>query len=85
MSYSKFLVDNTSCSRRFHISFDDQAEKLPHVELKCPYCDVTIFSADDHPNVTLARQENLVQTALLSSNLVKECNFSDPFRKTSKQ
>jgi len=81
MPYSKFLVDNTTCSRRFHISFDDAAEKLPHVEVKCPFCDAMIFAADDHPQVTLARQENLVQTAQLSEHLTKTCHFSDPFEK----
>jgi ribosomal protein S27AE len=86
LSYEKFTVDNTTCSRRFHIVFDDQDDKLPRVEVKCPYCDSAVFTATDHPKVTLARQENLVQTSQLSAILTKTCTFSDPFEKTkSKQ
>ena len=81
MSYTKILIDNTSCSRRFHVSFDDAGDVRPHVELKCPFCDVVVFSADNHPEVKLARQENLVQTAQLSDRLIAACDFSDPFEK----
>ncbi|MEN9835242.1 MAG: hypothetical protein RL011_1435 [Pseudomonadota bacterium] len=77
MSYKKLLVDNTVCSRRFHITFDDEATPQAKVEVKCPYCDVTIYSADNHPAVLLAREENLIKTSTLGDELVTVCAFED--------
>ncbi len=79
MSYCKVLVDNPSCSRRFHVTFDDEAQPEAKVELRCPFCDVVIFSKTDHPPATLARQENLTKTTNLSENLLTECKFRDSF------
>jgi len=81
MSYQKILVDSPKCSRRFHISYDDQAPHEEKVVLKCSFCDATIFSAEDHPPVTLARQENLTKTTKLSMDLVPECHFQDRFKR----
>ena len=81
MSYKKLLVDNTTCSRRFHITYDDQASPLPRVELRCQFCDARIFSAENHPPVTLAREENLIKTSALSEELMSECNFQDSLSK----
>jgi len=79
MTYQKILVDNVTCSRRFHISFDDSAPKARKVELACPFCKQVIFSEENHPPVKIARQENLVQTAELSDNIVRDCAFQDAF------
>jgi hypothetical protein len=79
MAYHKILVDNTTCSRRFHITYDDVREKLPRVEVKCQFCDVVIFSAENHPAVSLAREENLVKTSALSEDVISECHFKDKF------
>ena len=81
MSYQKILVDNTTCSRRFHITFDDSAEVLPRVELRCQFCDAVIFAESNHPPVTLAREENLVKTSALSEHVVTECHFEDVLSK----
>ena len=81
MSYQKILVDNTTCSRRFHITFDDSAEAMPRVELRCQLCNAVIFAENNHPPVTLAREENLVKTSSLSENLVTECHFEDVLSK----
>jgi hypothetical protein len=81
MAYKKFLVDNTTCSRRYHITFDDQAEPLPRVELRCQFCSAVVFTADNHPPVRLAREENLVKTSALSENLTTTCNFEDSLSK----
>ncbi len=81
MAYTKILIDNPTCSRRFHVTFDDEQERVPRVELKCQYCNVTIFAEDNHPPATLAREENLVKTSQLSDNLVTECNFADELSK----
>ena len=81
MSYQKILVDNTTCSRRFHITFDDSAEVMPRVELRCQFCDAVIFAENNHPPVTLAREENLVKTSALSENIVSECHFEDVLSK----
>lgn len=77
MAYQKFLVDNTTCSRRFHLTFDDAAPAKPRVEVKCQFCNVVIFSADHHAPVTLARSENLVKTSALSDNLMSDCSLQD--------
>ena len=77
MAYSKFLVDNTTCSRRFHLTFDDEAVNVPRVEVRCRFCQAVVFAADSHPPVTLAREENLVKTSALSDNLTSECHFQD--------
>lgn len=79
MGYQKFLVDNVTCSRRFHITFDPDAAPVAKTEAVCPYCDMTIFTAENHAPVRLARQENLVQTAQLSDSIVRKCEFRDTF------
>jgi hypothetical protein len=79
MTYQKVLIDNTVCSRRFHLTYDNAAPLLPQVEVKCPHCDHAIFQAENHPPVKLARDENLVRTTALSRTLVRECDFKDPY------
>lgn len=81
MSYQKFTVDNTTCQRRFHITYDDRHEKQPRVEVRCRFCNATVFSADNHPQVTLAREENLTKTSALSEILTSECHFEDTLSK----
>ena len=77
MAYTKHLVDNPTCSRRFHLTFDDTAPKKDRVEIRCQLCQTVIFQASNHPPVTLARMENLVKTAELSDDIVTNCNFED--------
>jgi hypothetical protein len=79
MAYTKILVDNPTCSRRFHISFDDSAAPKDHVKLSCPYCGVTIFEASQHPAVELSRQENLTKRTELTEIIVEECKMADTF------
>lgn len=79
MSYQKFLVDNVHCSRRFHVTFDDEAAPVAKTSVACPHCKLELWSAEDHAPVKLARDENLVKTTQLSRNLVKDCHFSDKF------
>lgn len=79
MAYQKLLIDNTTCSRRFHVTYDDAGEKLPRVEVRCQFCETIIYSAENHPEVSLARAENLVKTSALSENIVTECHFKDQF------
>lgn len=83
MTYHKVLIDNVTCSRRFHVTYEDRDAKLAKVELDCPFCGAVVFSATDHPPVQLARQENLVQTAELSDNIINECHFQDKFSEKS--
>jgi phage FluMu protein Com len=79
MSYEKILIDNVVCARRFHLSFDTQAPLKEHIEIKCPHCQHVLFAAENHPAVTLARDENLVKTTMMSRNIMKECDFKDSF------
>lgn len=81
MAYNKVLIDNPTCSRRFHVTFDTEAERVPRVEIRCQYCNVVIFAEDNHPPAKLAREENLVKTSQLSDNLVSDCNFADTLSK----
>lgn len=82
MAYKKLLVDNPVCSRRFHITFDDESNTVARTEVRCSYCNVVVFSEDNHPPAKLAREENLTKTTALSSRLAKQCDFEDPFRNT---
>ena len=77
MSYTKVLVDNPTCARRFHLTFDDEAGHLPRVEIRCPHCQVVVFAAEDHAAVKLVREENLTKTSALSDHLVTDCQFED--------
>ena len=79
MAYRKIQVDNVVCSRRFHITFDDEATPSTRAELSCPFCGMVVFGAENHPPVKLARQENLVQTGTLSDRLLRECKMQDEF------
>ena len=79
MSYEKLLVDNVACSRRFHLTFDNEAPLVNKVEIKCPHCQHTVFHAENHPQVKLARDENLVRTTTLSRDILRECDFKDPY------
>jgi hypothetical protein len=79
MSYEKLLIDNTVCSRRFHLTFDHEAPLSAKVEVKCPHCDHLLFAAENHPPVKLARDENLVRTTSLSRHLIRECDFKDGY------
>lgn len=81
MSYQKFLVDNPICSRRFHCTFDDESKPVAKVEVQCPHCGVTVYEASNHPDVELARDENLVKLTDLSRKVMTECRFKDPFKR----
>jgi hypothetical protein len=77
MAYQKLLVDNVVCSRRFHLTYDDEAAKQPTVEVKCQHCGLTVFAAKDHPPVKFARDENLIQASELSENIIRRCEMVD--------
>jgi len=81
MAYKKILVDNTTCSRRFHVTFDDDAASVPRVEVRCQVCNTVVFSEENHPPVELARAENLVKTSALSENLTSACAYEDVLSK----
>jgi hypothetical protein len=79
MSYEKVLVDNLTCKRRFHLTFDSDAPKEDCVTVRCMHCQAVIFEKHDHPPVKLARDENLVTLRYLSAERTKECQFKDPY------
>ena len=83
MSYNKVLVDNPSCSRRFHVTYDDSYPNQEKVELRCPFCEAVVFARDNHPPAKIARQENMVQTAELSDDIVTNCQFKDGYDQNS--
>ncbi len=77
MAYQKVLVDNTSCSRRFHISYNDESPKVDKTEIRCNYCNDVVYSLEDHPPIKLAREENLVKMNALSDNVISNCSYKD--------
>lgn len=79
MSYEKVLIDNPTCARRFHLTYESDAAKQNHVKVECPFCGVIVFEAKNHPEVKMVRQENLNQTQELSERIIKECRFEDKF------
>ena len=79
MTYKKILVDNTTCLRRFHISFDEADQSQESVELKCLHCGEVVFAKQNHAPAKLIREENLVKTTDLSSLRMKNCAFKDSF------
>lgn len=82
MAYKKLLIDNPTCSRRFHVTFDDDSRPVAKTEVRCSYCNAVVFSEENHPPVSMAREENLTKTTALSASLMKNCEFEDPFRNT---
>ncbi len=80
MTYKKISVDNLTCKRRFHLSFDDAASPQALVTAQCPHCQVRIYERKNHPPVTVVREENLVTTTNLSSLQTKECDFYERHR-----
>jgi DNA-directed RNA polymerase subunit RPC12/RpoP len=81
MAYRKVLVDNTSCSRRFHIAFDDESPAVDHTEIRCNYCSEVVYAKDNHPPIRLAREENLVKMNNLSDEVISHCSFEDKMPK----
>jgi DNA-directed RNA polymerase subunit RPC12/RpoP len=81
MAYKKFLVDNPTCSRRYHLTYNDQDKTVATTQVQCQQCGVIIFSAKNHPKVTLAREENLIKTSQLADLLVSDCAFEDSLSK----
>lgn len=77
MSYTKITVDNTTCFRRFHIAFDSEGKALTKVQANCPHCGIEIFTAANHPEVELVREENLVKTTSFSENRISRCAYKD--------
>ncbi len=71
--YKEIEVDNSKCSRRFHIHFDPTAEALEETTIKCPHCEATVLTKKNHQKLYLAREENLVNTPERSSKTMKDC------------
>lgn len=81
MTYQKVLIDNPTCSRRFHITFDTDQPAQVQAKASCPFCGVVVFDEPNHPPVKIARQENLIKTQFLSDRLISQCEFKDTFSK----
>ena len=79
MAYKKIHVDNTTCLRRFHISFDD-SDKKEKIELKCPYCKVVVMSSSAHPPAKIVRDEVLTGVTSLSNIRTSDCSYEDKFK-----
>ena len=76
IEHKKILIDNSICKRRFHLVYEENAPTQEHVSIKCPHCFITLFEANQHPQVLLAREENLVQAPNGSAVIVDKCDFN---------
>ncbi len=83
MAYRKIVVDNPVCMRRFHLACDDDTanDSHPPVELRCPHCQVVIFTADTGKTVSFLREENLTKVTEFSTQLINECAWQDNFQR----
>lgn len=77
MAYKKFLLDNVACNRRFHVSFDDEDERVAKTEISCDYCGVQLFEKKNHPPVKVVRDEIIIKTTKLSAHRAKSCKAED--------
>lgn len=85
MSYRKILVDNPVCMRRFHLACDDEANAATSsTELRCPHCQVVIFTAEAGKSVSFLREENLTKVTAFSTHLVNDCAWQDNFQRPSR-
>jgi hypothetical protein len=74
--YQKIEIDNPICNRRFHIAYEErEGAPLAHRTVKCPHCGVTVFEADQFPEVILTREENLVKSPDGSRPIINTCAF----------
>lgn len=79
MAYKKFLLDNPSCNRRFHVSYNDEEEAVSSTKVQCDYCGVTLLEKKDHPPLKVSRDEIIIKTTKLSPRRTKECAIGDFF------
>ncbi len=83
MVYRKIIVDNPVCMRRFHLACDDDeeyADSAP-VKLRCPHCQVVIFTSTAGEKVSFLREENLTKVTSFSTQLLNECAWRDNFHR----
>ena len=79
MAYKKFLVDNISCNRRFHVAFDEEETSCSQTKVECSYCGAVLLERKDHPKFKVVRDEILVKTTKLSPYRSKSCQQKDLF------
>ena len=84
MAYHKIVVDNPVCMRRFHLACDDEVSDAPRTELRCPHCQVVIFTAEAGKTVSFLREENLTKVTAFSTQLTNDCAWQDDFQRATK-
>lgn len=76
--YKKILIDNAVCRRRFHLVYEEGALTEKKVKIDCPHCGIILFEQDNHPHVTLTREENLVHAPSgVGAKMLNKCDFYD--------
>lgn len=60
--YKDILVDNPTCSRRFHLFYEEGATPVPESVVKCVHCGSTVYAVKNHPEIQFAREENLIKS-----------------------
>lgn len=77
MAYKKFLLDNVTCNRRFHVMYDDDEKVADKTSVSCDYCGVLLMEKKDHPPIKMIRDEIIIKTTKLSSHRTKGCQGED--------
>jgi hypothetical protein len=75
IEYKKIIIDNAVCKRRFHLSYEENSQNQDHVIVQCPHCSVTLFEKDNHPEVSLIREENLTYSPKGEGKIIYDCRF----------
>ena len=75
MEHVKIHVDNPSCMRRFHITFDKKAAAVEESSVSCLHCGQRVFGVENHPPISLARDENLIEYRQLGDRRVYKCKL----------
>lgn len=71
--YEELTVENPHCSRRFHLYFNPKGDIVNKTEIHCPHCQATVLTKEKHPELHLAREENLVNVPQCAGICMKEC------------
>ena len=78
--YHKVEIDSPKCNRRFHVAWDNNPDALVNkTKVECPYCGITIYEAENHNELILVRQENLIHSPDGSRPMIQNCQYKPDY------
>ena len=82
--YVTLQIEARKCTRRFHLAFEEGGALVAQTKVDCPHCGLELFRAENHPEVILSREENLVGAPDGSRTTLEGCLFPfTPLSRTS--